>query len=94
MKNLEDIDEEFNNFMYRVNEVSDIVKKLSSNDEKLQRIGNLEAEKYLKESNQTLLENIDDEENVKLKIKTDKSLINWNALKKNDEDPNTMSQGL
>lgn len=92
MRNLEDIDEEFNNFMYRVNEVSNIVKKLSSKDKQLQDIGNLEADKYLKEGEKTFLENID-EEKVKLKIKSDKSVINWEALKKDEGDSNTMSQG-
>lgn len=92
LKNLEELNEEFNNFMHRVTEVTNIVKKLSSNDKTMQDIGTLEADSYLKEKDTTLMEKID-EENVKLKIKADKSVINWKALKKN-EDPNTMSQGI
>lgn len=89
IKNLEDINEEFNNFMHKVNEISGIVKKLSSDDKQLQQIGTLEADQYLKEK--PINEDIDDE-NIKLRIKNDKSVINWNALKRN-EDPSTMSQG-
>lgn len=90
-RNLEELDEEFNNFMHRVAEITNIVKKLSSGDKTLQDIGTLEADNYLKEKDTTLLESID-AENVKLKVKSDKSMINWKALKKND-DPNAMSQG-
>lgn len=93
MKNTVEISEEFNNFMYRVNEVSSIVKKLSSSDKDLQNIGTLEADRYLKEGDKISMENID-EEDIKLTIKTDRSVINRKALLKDDNgDPATMSKG-
>ncbi|KAI4454859.1 phosphoenolpyruvate synthase-related [Holotrichia oblita] len=60
-------EEEFTNFMHRVTEVNKIVKKLNSQDEKLQNIGLLEADQYLKDSDQTMVEKLD-EKNVVLKF--------------------------
>ncbi|KAJ8953702.1 hypothetical protein NQ314_007311 [Rhamnusium bicolor] len=85
-------DEEFNNFMVKVNEVSSIVKKMSSTDRELQKIGDLEAKKYLGETDEKVLENID-EEDVILKIKSNRTLINKKALAHIDKDSASMSQG-
>ncbi|GJQ79830.1 hypothetical protein Trydic_g23294 [Trypoxylus dichotomus] len=90
MQDLGKFDEEFTNFMHRVNEVNKIVKKLNSTDKNLQNIAILEADQYLKEADSSLLEQIN-EENVKLKIKSDRTVINKGALLKN-ENPDTMSQ--
>lgn len=84
-RELEERNEEFNNFMHRVNEVSNIVKKLSSNDHKMQEIGTLEADQYLKCVHETF-----DEDTVKLTIKNDRTVINKKAFAIVDE--NTMSQ--
>lgn len=92
LKDLEEKNEEFDNFMYKVNEVNNIVKKLSSNDKNMQDIGTLEAEKYLNESKNAVIENLA-EETVKLTITNDRTLINKKSLAKNDKDQATMSQG-
>ncbi|KAJ8984156.1 hypothetical protein NQ317_017808 [Molorchus minor] len=84
-------DEEFSNFMYKVNQVSNIVKKLSSDDKQLQEIGDLEAKEYLGETSETVLANID-LENVELKIKSSKTLVNKKALIDKPNDQATMSQ--
>lgn len=84
-------EEEFTNFMHRVTEVNKIVTKLNSQDENLQNIGLLEADQYLKDSDQTTVEKID-EKNVVLKVKSDRTIINKKALLKQD-NPDTMSQG-
>ncbi|KAF5284633.1 hypothetical protein FQR65_LT13464 [Abscondita terminalis] len=90
---LEDRNEEFNNFMHKVNEISNIVEKLNSKDEKICEIGTLEADRYLQTRNQALYENID-EETVKLTITNDRTMINKKALAREDTDQNTMSQGV
>lgn len=92
MTNSDHIDEEFNNFMYKVTEVSEIVKKLGSTDEKLQQIGTLEADRFLNNSKSTQLENIE-ENNVILTVKENRSVINKKALLKDDGNRDTMSQG-
>lgn len=91
MEKLDQIDEEFNNFMHRVTEVGNIVKKLSSQNKDLQEIGTLEADRFLKDSDKTLYEKID-EQNVNLKVKCDRTIINKKALMK-QEDQATTSQG-
>lgn len=91
MANLEKLDEEFNNFMHRVTEVNSIVKKLGSTDKTMQNIGMLEADKYLKDSSGTILENID-EKSISLKVVSDRTVLNKKALRK-VENPDTMSQG-
>ncbi|XP_074034619.1 tetratricopeptide repeat protein 12 [Leptinotarsa decemlineata] len=78
-------DEEFNNFMLRVNEVGSIVKKLASKDERLQEIGNLEAKKYLGETSEKIIENINSEKIV-LKIRNNRTLINKKSCEKNDTE--------
>lgn len=90
LKKNERIDEEFNNFMFKVNEVTNIINKLSSNDKNLQEIGGIEAKKYLGETKAVQLENVD-EENVVLKISSNKTLINRKALENRDEE--TKSRG-
>ncbi|KAG5880427.1 hypothetical protein JTB14_013202 [Gonioctena quinquepunctata] len=82
------LDEEFNNFMFKVNEVGNIVKKLASNDKNLQEIGNLEAQRYLGETNEKVLENIESEE-VVLEIMNNRTVINKKSCEK---DETTMSQ--
>lgn len=88
----EQISEELNNFLHRVNDVTSIIKKLSSTNKELQEIGTLEADKYLKDSDPTYSDSID-EENVKTVVKQNKTVINKKALLKDDKDPDTMSQG-
>ncbi|XP_060533757.1 tetratricopeptide repeat protein 12-like [Cylas formicarius] len=85
MERLGQHEEEFTNFMHRVNDVSNIVSKLSSSDKNLQEIGDLEARNFLGESSETI-----DERDVVLKIRSDKTVIN----KRNDEcsDPNQISK--
>nr|XP_022907201.1 tetratricopeptide repeat protein 12-like [Onthophagus taurus] len=92
LKNSEDhhLNEEFNNFMHRVNEVGRIVKKLSATDRSEQKMGILEADNYLKHMNEDVLENIDEETAI-LKIKSERTLINKKALEE-PKDENTMSQ--
>ncbi|XP_018561532.1 tetratricopeptide repeat protein 12-like [Anoplophora glabripennis] len=85
------LDEEFNNFMFKVNEVSSIMQKLNSTDKEVQRIGDLEAQRYLGDNRETVLEKLD-EQNVQLKIKSNRTLVNKNALKSDDKDQATMSQ--
>ncbi|CAG9834609.1 unnamed protein product [Diabrotica balteata] len=82
-------DEEFNNFMIKVSEVNGIVQKLASKDKQIQEIGNIEAQRYLKDNDGQNL-NIDD--NVDLKVKNDRTLINKKLLEHEQKDPNTMSQ--
>lgn len=89
MSDLDRLDEEFNNFMFRVNEVESIIKKLASKDKSLQDVGTLEAKKYLDMDKS--VENIN-ENSVELVIKSDRSLINKKALEA-ENDPKTMSQG-
>nr|CAI5863096.1 unnamed protein product [Callosobruchus analis] len=85
------LEEEFNNFMYKVNEVSNIMKKLTSSDKKEQEIGDQEAKKYLGEDSEKILENIDEEE-VVLNVKSSKTILNKNILRLESMDQATMSQ--
>ncbi|XP_066156234.1 tetratricopeptide repeat protein 12 [Euwallacea fornicatus] len=79
--NFTETDEEFSNFIHRVNEVHSIVQKLASNDSNLQKIGDEEARKYLKE--ETAIENID-EEHIVLNITSNRSIVNRSVLLKDD----------
>lgn len=95
MNKFEDInklDEEFNNFMLRVNEVSSIIGKLASNDKNLQEIGDIEAKRYLGDDKQKVVEEID-YEMLTLKVKSSKTVVNKKAVEENDKDQSTMSQG-
>lgn len=92
MANLDELNEEFNNFMYKVTEVSEIVKKLSSDNKELQDIGTLEADKFLKDTSCVQLENVD-EKDIKLIVKSNKTIINKKALMKDNGDQATMSKG-
>ncbi|EFA05011.2 Tetratricopeptide repeat protein 12-like Protein [Tribolium castaneum] len=85
---MEQFDEEFSNFLYKVNQVNSIVEKLASSDETLQKIGDLEARQYLGEEDDTKYVKIDENE---LKIRTNRTLINRKALLR-EENPATMSQ--
>ncbi|XP_018334978.1 uncharacterized protein LOC108743877 [Agrilus planipennis] len=86
----ERVDVEFDNFMYRVHEVNSIVKKLASKDKILNHMGTLEADKFLKDSGKKLPEDIS-EDDIQVQIKTDKSVINHEAFRRED-NPETMSQ--
>lgn len=88
-----EVSEEFNNFLHRVNDVSSIIKKLTSTNKELQEIGTLEADRYLKDTDSTYSDSID-EENVKTFVKHNKTVINKKALQKDDNDPGAMSRGL
>lgn len=85
--------EEFNNFLHRVNDVSSIIKKLASTNKELQEIGALEADRYLKDTDLSYNDSID-EENVKTFVRHNKTVINKKALEKDCNDPDTMSRGL
>lgn len=85
--------EEFNNFMYRVTEVSAIIQKLGSKDKKVQEIGTLEADRYLNDDGRTFMATID-EDNVKLTLKNDRTVINKAGFLQETMDQETMSQGL
>ncbi|KAJ8917301.1 hypothetical protein NQ315_002319 [Exocentrus adspersus] len=90
--NLGRVEEEFNNFMFKVNEVTGIMKKLCSEDKQLQSIGDLEAKKYLGEDKETCLYNID-EESVQVTVKSNKTVVNRKALEQcDDKNSSTMSQ--
>lgn len=86
------LDEEFNNFMIKVNEVGSIVAKLTSNDKKLQEIGDLEARTYLGDDEEKILEDIGEKE-VILKVRSNKTMVNKRALEECQKDETTMSQG-
>lgn len=92
LKDLELHDEEFNNFMHKVNEVQRIVHKLASDDKEEQAIGDAEAKRYLGE---TPNEKIIDTENLKLRVKSDRTVINKKAFQEmSSSDQSTMSQGI
>ncbi|KAB0790920.1 hypothetical protein PPYR_02720 [Photinus pyralis] len=90
-RNLDQENEEFNNFMHRVNDVNNIVQKMSSNDPALREIGSKEADRYLNNEKSILYENIC-EETVKLRVTNDRTVINQRALRDEKLDENTMSQ--
>lgn len=93
MSDLEGIDEEFNNFMYRVTEVNEIVKKLSSNDKRLQDIGTLEADKYLNDNRTIALKDVHDND-IAINVVSNRTFINKGALLSDDGNKDTMSKGL
>lgn len=83
-RDLENVNEEFNNFLHRVTEVSTIVKNLASSDTNTQNIGLLEADRVLNTSKQEqMLENID-EKDIVLKIKSNRTVLNKKALHKKE----------
>lgn len=85
-------EEEFNNFMHRVTEISSIVTKLASEDKDMQMMGISEADNYLKEPQIDDEKQEIDEETFSLKVKSNKTLIN----KVTDEkliNENEMSKG-
>lgn len=92
--NFEEKNEEFNNFMYRVTEVSNIVQKLSCQDKNVQEIGTVEAERYLNGQKKGLEKEID-EDLVEVRIKSDRTVLNRRAFKEEKEKAKeeTMSQG-
>ncbi|XP_044762978.1 uncharacterized protein LOC123319945 [Coccinella septempunctata] len=91
-KNLDSQEEEFNNFMHKVSEVERIVHKLASKDREEQAIGDAEAKRYLGESEQSK-EEIIDVENMKLRVKSDRTVINKKAFQEAPSgDQSTMSQ--
>lgn len=89
---IDKLDEEFNNFMIKVNEVGSIVHKLASEDKELQKIGDIEARRYLGDDKEKIIEDIGEEE-VVLKVKSNKTIINRRALENEQKDQSTMSQG-
>lgn len=91
---MNETDEEFDNFLYKVNEIGGIIKKLASTDEHLQEIGNLEAAKYLGETT-----SINDEDKSMIKITSNRTVVNRKALLLDDingnaKNNNEMSQGI
>ncbi|XP_057322917.1 tetratricopeptide repeat protein 12-like [Microplitis mediator] len=76
-------EEEFSNFMQRVTEVEKIVKKLNSNDCKVQEEGKILAD-YILEGNK----NFDTKDADGLKIKANRTVIN--KYLKNETDANEM----
>ncbi|KAL3271076.1 hypothetical protein HHI36_021575 [Cryptolaemus montrouzieri] len=88
-KDFDRYNEEFNNFMHKVCEVERIVRKLASSDENEQAIGDAEAKKYLGEAENDII----DVENVKVRVKTDRTLINKQAFEEMESpDQATLSQ--
>ena len=87
----EPFSEEFNNFMYKVNQVSSIIHKLASNEKNVQEVGELEAKHYLGESNEEKSV-ILNEDTIDIKIKNDRTVINRKALLRED-NPETQSTG-
>lgn len=81
------MNEEFANFTYKVNQVSEIIKKLASDDKNLQKIGDLEAKQYLGED-KSKIEIVDE---LNLKVKSNRTIINKKALLKED-NPDVQSQ--
>lgn len=86
------LDEEFNNFMIKVNEVGSIIEKLASNDKELQKIGDIEAKRYLGDDKEKIMEDLNDEQ-VILQVKSNKTLVNRKAIEDCQKDQSTMSQG-
>lgn len=86
------LDEEFNNFMIKVNEVGNIIEKLASNDRNLQEIGDIEAKRYLGDDKEKIMEELDDEQ-VVLTVNSNKTLVNKKTIEDNQKDQSTMSQG-
>ncbi|XP_057669464.1 tetratricopeptide repeat protein 12-like isoform X1 [Diorhabda carinulata] len=82
-------DEEFNNFMIKVNEVNRIVKKLASNDKAISEMGDLEAKRYLNEDKETEIQEVED---VVLKIKCNRTVVNKKGLENEQKDQSTMSK--
>ncbi|KAF7286621.1 hypothetical protein GWI33_004657 [Rhynchophorus ferrugineus] len=85
--NMDKLDEEFNNFMHRVNEVNSIVKKLASTDKGIQKIGDEEARQYLGNDELKI-----EEDNIVLKISSSKTMVNKKALAMENNSPNEMSK--
>nr|XP_012139532.1 PREDICTED: tetratricopeptide repeat protein 12-like [Megachile rotundata] len=78
-------EEEFENFMQRVNEVDKIVKKLASSDLEEQKHGQILADKMLEEKP---TDNLNEDE---LKVKVDRTVIN-KCLKDDNTTNDQMSQ--
>ncbi|XP_030757824.1 tetratricopeptide repeat protein 12-like [Sitophilus oryzae] len=92
INNSEDINEEFNNFMQKVNEVNRIVKNLASKDKDVQKRADEEARRYLGEDKEILHEHFD-EENVSLTVSSSKTLVNRKALEDDkNRNPDEMSK--
>lgn len=91
-KDRDEVDEEFNNFMIKVNEVSSIIEKLASNDKKLQEIGDIEARSYLGDDKDSIMEKTCEE--IRLKVKSNKTIVNRKALEDSQKDQAEMSKGI
>lgn len=76
-------DEEFNNFMHKVTEISAIVDGLISEDKKTAENAQLLADIYLKEKN-----NLDTDGKIDIKLKCDRTIIN-KTNNSNDDDKKT-----
>ena len=89
---MEKIDEEFNNFMHRVTEISSIIKDMDSDKEIVRNVALQKAQDYLRDEGKTTIQNIDDE-TVVLKVTADRTSINKKSLEEKTSDETSMSQG-
>lgn len=76
-------DEEWNNFMHKITEISTIVEGLTSNDKQTSERAIEMADKYLKEKNC-----LETDKEIEVKLKYDRSMIN----KTTEEKPKTTNQ--
>ncbi|CAK9833615.1 Tetratricopeptide repeat protein 12 [Anthophora retusa] len=79
-------EEEFQNFMQRVTEVEKIVKKLASSNPEEQKLGEILADQVLENRSERNIS-----ENVELKVKTNRTLINTCSTTEHST-PGQMSQ--
>ncbi|CAK9798788.1 Tetratricopeptide repeat protein 12 [Anthophora plagiata] len=79
-------EEEFQNFMQRVTEVEKIVKKLASSNPEEQKLGEILADQVLENRSERNIS-----ENVELKVKTNRTLINTCSTNEHST-PGQMSQ--
>ncbi|XP_066252558.1 tetratricopeptide repeat protein 12 [Euwallacea similis] len=89
--NFTNTDEEFSNFLQRVSEVHNIVQKLASKDPNLQKIGDEEARRYLKDG--IAIESID-EEHIVLNITSNRTVVNKNVLSKDCREGSTSKESF
>ncbi|CAK9817512.1 Tetratricopeptide repeat protein 12 [Anthophora quadrimaculata] len=80
-------EEEFQNFMQRVTEVEKIVKKLASSNPEEQKLGEILADQVLENRSERNIS-----ENVELKVKTNRTLINTCSTTEHSTSGGQMSQ--
>lgn len=88
-----DTEEEFNNFLVKVDDINKIIKKMNSSDSDERRVADLEAKRYLGEPD--VEEKITDVNQVVIKVNCDRTVLNKKALHKKEtsQDGSTMDPG-